>query len=430
MSLKRALMPAVTSLMLSRRSLLARRSLREGLRVIRGARRVIDYFHQVDDPYSALLAEVLPAFSARYDVDVRPHVVGPPAQAAAPEPEMLVAYSRRDARRLALKFDLGFPASAAQPSAEAIRRAEARLVAAIDAGEFVAVAGEISAALWGAAAVSGPLASDTRVTAHLREATALRSKLGHYLGGTFYYAGEWYWGIDRLYHLEQRLQDLGVVRGEASSGAYLCPPPPDAPVAAHSGGTAPIDFFFSFRSPYSAIAAPRVFALGRAIGAPIHLRFVLPMVMRGLPVPAAKRMYIVRDAAREAFVRDIPFGRICDPVGRPTERGLSLVPMAERAGRGEAYVLSVMHGVWAEGVDMGSDRGLRKLAERAGLQWSAAREALSDDSWRTVAEVNRAEMFSLGVWGVPSFRVGDEAVWGQDRLWAVCEAATRVASEE
>ena len=27
-----------------------------------------------------------------------------------------------------------------------------------------------------------------------------------------------------------------------------------------------------------------------------------------------------------------------------------------------------------------------------------------------------------GLWGVPSFRVGDLAVWGQDRLWAVQEA--------
>ena len=26
----------------------------------------------------------------------------------------------------------------------------------------------------------------------------------------FYYGGEWYWGVDRLYHLEQRLGELGL----------------------------------------------------------------------------------------------------------------------------------------------------------------------------------------------------------------------------
>ena len=72
-------------------------------------------------------------------------------------------------------------------------------------------------------------------------------------------------------------------------------------------------------------------------------------------------------------------------------------------------------------IDAGSERGLRIIAERAGLDWSAARAALKDDTWRVVAEQNRAELFSLGLWGVPSFRVRDVAVWGQDRLWAIEE---------
>ena len=143
------------------------------------------------------------------------------------------------------------------------------------------------------------------------------------------------------------------------------------------------------------------------------------MVMRGLPVPREKRSYISQDAAREAFVRGIPFGRLNDPVGRPTERGLALIPLAERLGKGHQYVLSFMQGVWAEGVDAGSDRGLRRLAERAGLSWDDARQAMKDDAWRLVAEQNRQEMFALGLWGVPSFKVGECAVWGQDRLWAV-----------
>jgi 2-hydroxychromene-2-carboxylate isomerase len=180
-----------------------------------------------------------------------------------------------------------------------------------------------------------------------------------------------------------------------------------------------IDFYVSLRSPYSAIVAPRVFALGRRTGAKVRLRFVLPMVMRGLPVPRDKRLYISRDAAREAWVRGIAFGRLNDPVGKPTERGLALIPFAERAGKGESYLLSFMRGVWAEGMDAGSDRGLRNMVERAGLDWSQARVALKDEGWRTTAEQNRAEMFSLGLWGVPSFHVGDVAVWGQDRLWAV-----------
>ncbi len=184
----------------------------------------------------------------------------------------------------------------------------------------------------------------------------------------------------------------------------------------------PIDFFFSLRSPYSAIVAERVFELGRLTGAEVRLRFVLPMVMRGLPVPREKRLYIVFDTAREARLRGTAFGRLNDPVGKPTERGLSLIPMAQAQGQGQAYVLSFLRGVWAEGLDAGSDRDLARIVERAGLSWPSAQAALKDPAWRAEAEANRAEMFALGLWGVPSFRVNDVAVWGQDRLWAVQDA--------
>jgi 2-hydroxychromene-2-carboxylate isomerase len=133
-------------------------------------------------------------------------------------------------------------------------------------------------------------------------------------------------------------------------------------------------------------------------------------------------MYIALDAAREAHWHRTPFGRMNDPVGRPVERGLSLMPLAERTGKAQAYVLSFMHGVWAEGIDAGSDRGLRRIAERAGMSWTEARSAMQDEAWRQTAEAHRVEMLDLGLWGVPSFRVRDTAVWGQDRLWAVQQA--------
>ena len=74
----------------------------------------------------------------------------------------------------------------------------------------------------------------------------------------------------------------------------------------------------------------------------------------------------------------------------------------------------------AEGVDAGSDRGLARIATRVGLGAADIQAALDDDGWRAIAEANRIEMLSQGLWGVPSFRVeGCAAVWGQDRLWMV-----------
>lgn len=428
MSLKTLLMPAISQRLLSRERLLKRRQRSEHMRQTSRTAHQVHYFHQVDDPYSAMTAAALPGFLARYDIELIPHVVGAPPDSAAPEREKLVAYSRRDAQLLAERFGLAFRDTGLQPAPTAVQDAAAILVAGIANGRFAEIAGPVCAALWqggtGLADVTVggaplPRAGAATVASELAASQALRQSMGHYLGATFFYGGEWYWGLDRLYHLEQRLQTLGAHR--AGVNGLMFAPSVDLAKPVRIDTPPAIDFFVSLRSPYSAIVAPRVFELGRLTGATVRLRYVLPMVMRGLPVPPEKRSYISQDAAREAFVRGIPFGRLNDPVGRPTERGIALIPLAERLGKGEAYLLSFMRGVWAEGIDAGSDRGLRKIAERAGLDWNDAQAALKDDTWRSIAEKNREEMFSLGLWGVPSFRVGNVAVWGQDRLWTVEE---------
>lgn len=436
MSLKTLLLPIISRRLFSRERLLHKRAKAEQKRIKSQAPHQLHYFHQVDDPYSALVAGVLPTLLARYDIELVPHVVSAPPDAAAPERDKLVAYSRVDAELLARHHGLSFRDPGRQPSATALVEATALLVGTLDPQRFAALAGPLMANLWQlkldlregiAQPQAWVMGSAAAIDAHIQYSDQLRATLGHYLGGMFFYAGEWYWGIDRLYHLEQRLQDLGVQKPGVSG--LLFPPAPDLQTDVALPTARDIEFYFSFRSPYSAIVAPRIFDLGRRTGASVKLRFVLPMVMRGLPVPANKRQYISHDAAREAFVRGIPFGCLNDPVGRPTERGLALIPYAERIGQGEAYVLSFMHGVWAEGIDAGTDKGLRRIAERAGLNWAEAQQALRNDDWRQTAERNREEMFSLGLWGVPSFRVGTLTTWGQDRLWALQDELLESAAQ-
>ena len=136
------------------------------------------------------------------------------------------------------------------------------------------------------------------------------------------------------------------------------------------------------------------------------------------------------DVAREAHRLGIPFGRVADPVGRPVERGYALLPWTIAHGRGLDFARAFLRGVFAEGLDAGGDAGLRRIVETAGLEWTAARSHLSDTDWRAEAEANRREMTGLGLWGVPSFRVGDVAVWGQDRLWVIEAELKRLSERE
>ena len=438
MSLKSIFMPAITSWWLSPARLERQRAAAERSRKARGERHTVHYFHQADDPYSALMVQCLPRLTERYDLDLQAHVVSPPSDAAAPDRDRLIAYSRKDAAWLATRHGLDFVDHGQQPETAVLQRIRAQSVQAIQEGQFFAQGRQLCAALWHPAPkgaenppsaslsdlrsdLPSALASDRQVQSHLQASDALSQRWGHYNGGMLYYAGEWYWGLDRLHYLETRLQAVGAAR-LGTTGLMF---PPEA--ATHwppgqAGGS--IEFFFSLRSPYSAIAAERLFALTQNTGIQVKLRYVLPMVMRGLAVPRHKRMYISQDAAREAQRFGIPFGRINDPVGQPTERGLSVIPLAESKGLGQAFVLSFMRGVWAEGLDAGSDSGLKKIAERSGLAWSEVCTALQNNEWRLVAENNRQDMLAMGLWGVPSFKLGDTVVWGQDRF-AALEMALR-----
>lgn len=349
-------------------------------RKLSGKTATVHYFHQADDPYSQLLARYLPLFQSRYRVSIVRHAVPRPDSAAAPDRARLTAWSQRDVDRLASGL-VGPP----PPTAAA--------------------------------------AEEAASPAGLEQGAKLRKRLGHYLGATLYFEGEWYWGVDRLHYLEARLRQAGLAV-QPSDGNVPTPalvPPRALQFQSLGAGTAPppvIHFYCSLRSPYTYLAARQVRQLAEHYGAQLRLRFVLPMVMRGLPVPLEKRLYILRDAKREATRLAMEFGTVVDPVGKPVEQGLALLHAAINKGKGSALLESFLEGVFAQGVDAASSHGLEHIAKRAGLTASDIESALVDGSWRSVAEANRTDMLARGIWGVPSFRVDDMPVlWGQDRLW-------------
>ena len=90
MSLKTLLLPPISQRLLSRERLQQQRAKAERTRVAAGLPHQVHYFHQVDDPYSALTAAALSLLVARYDIALCPHVVSPPPDSAAPERDKLV----------------------------------------------------------------------------------------------------------------------------------------------------------------------------------------------------------------------------------------------------------------------------------------------------------------------------------------------------
>jgi len=190
-----------------------------------------------------------------------------------------------------------------------------------------------------------------------------------------------------------------------------------------------LDFFFSFRSPYSYLAAPRAFALPERFDVTVAFRGVIPMAMRGQSVPRAKALHTLRDVAREADRLGMPFGRIHDPLGAGAIRCLLVAEHAIDAGRERAFVLAASRAIWGEAVDVARDDGLRPVCERAGLAWADCADALADPALRARVDASTAALAALGHWGVPILTFAGERFWGQDRIEDL-EAALREAGLE
>jgi 2-hydroxychromene-2-carboxylate isomerase len=143
---------------------------------------------------------------------------------------------------------------------------------------------------------------------------------------------------------------------------------------------------------------------------------VLPIEQRGKSFAQVKRLYLARDAKREADRLGIAFGNLVDPLGAGSENCTAISRAAIAAGKGLAFLTSAATGIWSEALDMTSYVDLRLVVERAGLSWDDARAAIADPSWRDWAKTNADDLGVVGLWGVPSFRAGDYATWGQDRI--------------
>lgn len=410
----------------------------EKARVKAGKGHVVEYFHQVEDGYSHLAAQVLKSLSERYDVELVCHLVSGPQGKNAPEPELLLKLSRYDSFHVAPEYGLEFlwHEDALDPR---LVQLACGILAAQDSQGFVDHVAQVGKALWhddqvplNALAEQIGCAPPATIEERLAAGNARRDELKHYSAAMLYYGGEWYWGVDRLYHLEQRLADLGLDR---KPGVPMLVPRPQVDAGRlKDDGSLTLEVYPSLRSPYTAISFDRAVKLASDTGVNLVVRPVLPMVMRGVPATRQKGMYIFLDTAREARAEGVSFGNFYDPIGEPARRGYSLYPWACEQGRGVELISAFLSCAFAKGININRDSGLKRVVETAGLDWDQARQVLGQPGWEQLLESNRQEMYASGLWGVPSFRLLDKtgkvllALWGQDRLWLFAREIQRQLS--
>jgi 2-hydroxychromene-2-carboxylate isomerase len=209
-----------------------------------------------------------------------------------------------------------------------------------------------------------------------------------------------------------------------------CRPFEDSPMSLQ------VDVFWSFRSPYSYLAAPRLAEIARSYDVDVRVRPVYPLAVRvdGFFKRQHRRWpgYVARDALRIAQMLHMPFGPprpdpiVMDfatgevPQQQPYIRRLThLGQAAAERGRGLPFIVEVSRLIWGGEVD-GWDQGdhLAKASARAGFDLADLERTLASDAERLEAAIqeSHARLEQVGHWGVPTMVFQDEPFFGQDRI--------------
>lgn len=195
-----------------------------------------------------------------------------------------------------------------------------------------------------------------------------------------------------------------------------------------------VEFWFEFASTYSYLSAARLPRLADNAGIVVRWRpFLLGPVFKAqgwndspFNLYPAKGRYMWRDMARLCASYDLPLRR---PSAFP-RNGLNAARIACAAHAEPwlpAFVQAVFHANFAADRDIAAPEVLRDCLRACG-QEEAWLERAAQDGTKQALRANTEEALARGLFGAPSFVVGEEVFWGDDRLeqavvWATGAAA-------
>ena len=193
----------------------------------------------------------------------------------------------------------------------------------------------------------------------------------------------------------------------------------------------PVDVhvYFNFRSPYCYLVSKTLWP----IFDDFHTRMVWRPVggwnLRSSPDRAKKKLPIARqDMARFARRMGIPVNP--PPMEtEPTPAGAASL-WAESQGKLRQFIVETMREEWEFGKDISSEDALARVAGRCGLEAEAVLAAAKNPQYLEQLEINAGLAEGQGVIGVPSFVIGEEIFWGQDRVEFVLEALTELRARK
>ena len=187
-----------------------------------------------------------------------------------------------------------------------------------------------------------------------------------------------------------------------------------------------IDYYFAPNSPYVYLGHARFAAMARAAGATIR---VLPVDLGGKVFPVSGGLPLSKRAPQRQAYRLVELKRFSEWLDLPLNVQPKYFPVAAddaarliiavdlKDGTDAAMKLTgaITRAVWLEERNIADEAVLAALLAEQGLP-AARLEASHSQTVHERYEVDTQLAIDAGVFGAPSYVIGNEIFWGQDRL--------------
>jgi 2-hydroxychromene-2-carboxylate isomerase len=190
-----------------------------------------------------------------------------------------------------------------------------------------------------------------------------------------------------------------------------------------------VDFYFDVGSPAAYLAWTQMPRLAAETGATVHYR---PMLLGGvfqatgnrspMEVPA-KSAWMKEDLARFAKRHGVPFRHNPHfPINTLTLMRGALGLQMRQPEKLLPYGDAMFRSVWAEQRNMNDPAEVGRALQEAGFDPQALLALAQDAQVKENLKAVTQAAVARGVFGAPTFFVGTQMFWGQDRLDFVKEA--------
>ena len=190
-----------------------------------------------------------------------------------------------------------------------------------------------------------------------------------------------------------------------------------------------IDFIFDFGSPNAYLAGKVLPGIAQRTGATVNL---IPALLGGIfkatgnqsPVMAfgaikGKLAYEMLETRRFVEAHGLSAFQMNPHFPVNTLLIMRGLIAAQRQGVAEPYVAAVASAMWEQGLKMDDPDVVADVLTKAGLDARAILEATQDPDGKAELVANTQAAVERGVFGIPTFFVGDEMFFGKDRLGQV-----------